>query len=191
MLGGACWVVKSGSILLTGIQPPFLFEVAPVLFAFGLVGLHARLSGGGGIPAGIGLTLAILGGGLAVVALVSNAPTSSEDFSPVIFGAFLTNLAALMFLGVATRRTGAFPAPWRSLPLAMGVLTFPLIAVGGILESISEGLLELPLLVIATAWIWTGSLILASPVTVPRNSHLPVPEPESVRQPKHQHRGES
>jgi hypothetical protein len=80
MLGGACWVVKSGSILLTGIQPPFLFEVAPVLFAFGLVGLHARFSGGGGIPAGVGLTLAILGGGLAVVVLVSNVATSSEDF---------------------------------------------------------------------------------------------------------------
>jgi hypothetical protein len=79
MLGGACWVVKSGSILLTGIQPPFLFEVAPVLLAFGVVGLHARFSGGGGIPAGVGLTLAILGGGLAVVALVSNVATSSED----------------------------------------------------------------------------------------------------------------
>lgn len=164
MLGGACWVVKGGSILLTGIQPPFLFEVAPVLFAFGLVGLHTRFIGGGGIPAGIGLTLAILSGGLAVGPLVSNAP-SSEDFSPVIFGAFISNFAALIFLGIVTRRIGAFPAPWRSLPLAMGMLTFPLLAVGGALETISERLLELPLLVIAVAWIWTGYLILASPVT--------------------------
>ena len=165
MLGGACWVVKSVSILLTGIQPLWFFEVAPVLFALGLIGLHARVGGGGGLPAPIGLTLAILSGGLAVVDLVTTEPTSSESFSPVTFGAFLANLAALIFLGIATRRTAALPAPWRSLPLAIGVLTFPLLVVGGVLESISGRLLEVPLLVIAVAWIWTGYLILAPPTT--------------------------
>jgi hypothetical protein len=49
----------------------------------------------------------------------------------VIFGAFLINFAALIFLGIVSRRMGAFPAAWTSLPLAMGVLTFPLLAVGG------------------------------------------------------------
>ena len=87
MLGGVCWVVKSVSILLTGIQPPLFFEIAPVLFALGLIGLHARIGGGGGVPARIGLTLAILSGGLAVIDLVRNEPTSSESFSPVTFGA--------------------------------------------------------------------------------------------------------
>ena len=166
MLGGACWVVKSASILLTGVQPPWFFEVAPVLFAVGLIGLHARLDGGGGLPAPIGLTLAILSGTLAVIDLVSSEPTSSESFSPVTFGAFLANLAALIFLGTATRRTTALTARWRSLPLAMGVLTIPLLVIGGVLESISGRLLEFPLLLIAVAWIWAGYLILTSPTAV-------------------------
>ena len=165
VLGGACWVVKSVSILLTGIQPLWFFEVAPVLFALGLIGLHARVGGGGGLPSPIGLTLAILSGGLAVISLVTSEPTSSESFSPVTFGTFLANLAALIFLGIATRRTAALPAPWRSPPLAIGILTFPLLVVGGVLESISGRLLELPLLVIAVGWIWTGYLILAPRTT--------------------------
>lgn len=165
--------MKSVAVLLTGIQPPLIFEIAPVLFAVGLIGLHARLRGGGGHPAAIGRALAGASGGLAVLGLAYSPPTSTdESFSPVIFGAFLTNFAALILLGIATRRTGAFPARWRSLPLAMGVSTFPLMAVGGALESISERLLELPLLVIAIAWIWAGYLIGAQQIIVPGDASV-------------------
>jgi hypothetical protein len=45
MLGGVMWVVKGGAIMLTGEQPPMVFEAALPLFAVGLVGLHARLGG--------------------------------------------------------------------------------------------------------------------------------------------------
>ena len=37
--GGLCWVVKSGSILATGIQPPLMYELALPLLAAGLVGV--------------------------------------------------------------------------------------------------------------------------------------------------------
>ncbi|MBA2725005.1 MAG: hypothetical protein H0U53_03350 [Actinobacteria bacterium] len=168
MLGGAFWVMKSVAILLTGIQPPLVFEIAPVLFAVGLIGLHARFRGGGGLPAAIGRTLAGASGGLAVLGLVYSPPNSTdESFSPAIFGAFLANIAALILLGIATRLTSAFPTRWSYLPLAMGVSTLPLMAVGGALESISERLLEIPLLVIAIAWIWAGYLIRASQISVP------------------------
>ena len=45
MLGGVMWVFKGGAIILTGEQPPVVFEAALPLFAAGLVGLHARLGG--------------------------------------------------------------------------------------------------------------------------------------------------
>ncbi len=47
-VGGLLWVVKGGAILLTGQQPPVVFEAALPLFAVGLVGLHARLTGAEG-----------------------------------------------------------------------------------------------------------------------------------------------
>jgi hypothetical protein len=48
MVGGLLWVVKGGSILLMGQQPPVVFEAALPLFAVGLLGLHVPLEGRGG-----------------------------------------------------------------------------------------------------------------------------------------------
>jgi hypothetical protein len=48
MVGGLLWVLKGGSILITGQQPPVAFEAAMPLFAVGLLRLHARLEGRGG-----------------------------------------------------------------------------------------------------------------------------------------------
>lgn len=166
MLGGAFWIVKGVAILLTGDQPRFLFEIAPIFFALGLIGLHTRLDGQGGSLATVGLGLAVTSGVLAIVGFVATFPmTSSEDFSPLIFGSFLAHLIGLVILGIATRRTRALPGRWRVLPLVMGVSIFPLLAVGGILESINERLLELPLVLIGLPWILLGYHIW-SPVIV-------------------------
>ena len=43
LLGGLCWIMKAGALMLVNFQPPYLFEVAPLLIACGLVGLNARL----------------------------------------------------------------------------------------------------------------------------------------------------
>ena len=72
MVGGLTWVVKGGSILLTGQQPPVVFEAAISLFAVGLLGLHARLDGRGGPLGKAGVLVAYAS--LASAAIVLMTP---------------------------------------------------------------------------------------------------------------------
>jgi len=168
ILGGLTWVVKSVGILITGEQPPIVFELGPPLFALGLIGLHARLEGRGGRAAEAGLVLACVTIALSLVMLLAWAfarellPAGEDEFTPislVIAGASLSLVAALVLLGAATRRVQAFPTPWKTLPLAMGILIVPGIAIGGILSQLNERLLEIPLVAFALAWVLTGYLI--------------------------------
>lgn len=155
-LGGAAWLGKAGAILVTGNQPPLLFEVAPLLFAIGLVGLRLLLGPRRGRFGDIGGWAAAAAGILAGLDLALGGSGRSGDsaFSPLTFFAFLCVLAALVLLGIPTLRAALLPAAARRLPLLLGVLTFPLIAVGGALESVSERLLEVPLLLLGAAWVW-------------------------------------
>ena len=157
MLGGLFWIVKAGTILLIGEQPPFLFELAPILFAGGLLGLHARAGGKGGVVGNIGLGLAIVSGVAAVITLMTTSPSAGESFSPPIFITFLAELASLVFLGLAARRTRAIR--WSLLPLTLGTITFPLIALGGALATVNARLLEIPILLLGLAWVWLGYAI--------------------------------
>lgn len=157
MLGGLFWILKAGAILLTGNQPPFLFEVAPMLFAGGLIGLHARIDGRAGVVGTIGLGLAIVSGVTAVFALLIPSSSGSESFSPLILGTYLTELGSLIVLGMAARRTRAIR--WSLLPLIVGIATFPLIAVGGALQMLNPRLLEIPILLLGATWVWLGYAI--------------------------------
>jgi hypothetical protein len=114
LVGGLMRVVKGGSILLTGLQPPLVFEVALPLFGVGLLGLHARLDGRGG-PLGKAGVL------VAYAALASAVVVFMMPLAPFIavagFGPFL----GLGLLGSATLQTRIFAPPWSALPLAMGL----------------------------------------------------------------------
>ncbi len=158
-LGGALWVVKGGAILVTGDQPEYIFEVAPLFFALGLVGLHARLEGHGSGSGRVGGALAWASLALALVsAVVYLATTDDEVFllSATIPLTGLSILASLVLLGIAVRRVGALPGRWRSFPLSMGVAVLPLMVIGAILETLDERLLELPLVVLGLAWVMLG-----------------------------------
>ncbi len=156
-LGGAAWVGKAGAILVTGNQPPLLFEVAPLLFAGALVGLRGLLGSRPG-------QLAVAGGWLAGVAAVLAAvdlaqpsgATYEADFSPLTFFAFLCVLVALVLLGLQIRQRPLFPPPSRLLPAMLGILSFPLVAIGGALETINERLLEVPIVLLGAARLWLG-----------------------------------
>jgi hypothetical protein len=165
MLGGVMWVVKGGAIMLTGEQPPVLFEAALPLFAVGLVGLHARLGGRGGRLGKTGVLLAYVALASALVVLVgwTLAPAGwvpDEDsltpLTPFIVLAGLGPFVGLVLLGIATLRVKAMPAPWSALPLLMGTGAVPLMLVGGVLELVSERLVELPIVLLGLAWVLLG-----------------------------------
>jgi len=165
-VGGVLWAVKGTAIVLTGDQPEYIFEVAPLFFALGLVGLHARLEGRGGRPARVGGALAWAGVALAGVSAAVYVATTDDEAFPLSATMPLTALSILVgfvLLGIAVRRADALPGRWRSLPLAI-VAGFPLmIVVGGVLEALNERLLEIPLVVVGLAWIALGYAICRVP----------------------------
>jgi hypothetical protein len=149
MAGGLMWVVKGGAILLTGQQPPVVFETAMPLFAVGLLGLHARLDGRGGPLGKAGVLVAYIALASAAIALM--APLAA--FLAVAgFGPFL----GLVLLGSATLQARVFLPPWSALPLALGLGGPLLILVGGVLALISERLLEIPIVLVGLAWMLLG-----------------------------------
>ena len=153
MVGGLLWVVKGGSILLTGWQPPVIFEAALPLFALGLLGLHARLEGRGGLLGKAGILVAYVA--LAAAALVLATP-----LPPLIavagFGPFL----GLVLLGSATLQARIFSPLWSALPLAMGLGGPLLILAGGGLALMNERLLEIPIVLVGLAWTLLGYSVL-------------------------------
>lgn len=162
-LGGVAWVVKGGVIIATGNEPPVAFALGPPLFQLGLFGLYARLEGRGGRLGRIGGALVYSGALLfvatAVLFAVAAPEVSEESFGPVnalILGIGLTVLASLLSLGVATRRARTLGPGWSALPLWIGVLAVPSLALGAALEQISERLLEVPIVAMGLAWTALG-----------------------------------
>ena len=160
MVGGLLWVVKGGSILITGQQPPVVFEAALPLFALGLLGLRARLEGRGGPLGKAGVLVAYAA--LAAAALVFVAPLPPL-YAVAGFGPFL----GLVLVGAAILQAGVFRPPWSALPLAMGLGGPLLILAGGGLALMSERLLEVPIVLVGLAWMLLGySVLVVSGATV-------------------------
>lgn len=153
VIGGLMWVVKGASILLTGNQPPFIFEAAMPLFAVGVVGLGARLGERRGPLGTAGVVLAYVAATSAVVAFA----TELAPFIAVAgFGPFL----GLILVGSANLQARIFPSPWSALPLGIGLGGPVLILAGGGLALINERLLEVPLVMVGFAWMLLGYSVL-------------------------------
>jgi len=127
ILGGFCWILKGGLILLTGEQPPVLFEVAPVFFAAAMVGLAGLINGRSRL-AQAGLVFAVIGGMAAVfnslrelwAVATGRAIIEIELFSALAgFGWLL----GLLLVGIPVWRRQALAGKWRYLPFLMGFLS--------------------------------------------------------------------
>src|SRR3954453_22163151 len=66
LMGGVCWVVKGGWILVTGWQPPVIYEIAPLFFAAAagslivLPQVRSRLATAGLVAAGVAELAAVV-----------------------------------------------------------------------------------------------------------------------------------
>lgn len=162
ILAGVLLAVKGGAIILSDADPSFV-PLATLLFAFGMVGLHAGLREGGGPLGALGLLLAWATFVASVVNLIGLAlpiPTPGDPDAPTLLQitymvAFLGILLGLLVLGVATLRARVMPAPWLGAPLAVGVLWFPLQGVGFV---ISDGV---GLVLGGLAWAFLGYVLWA------------------------------
>lgn len=169
MAGGLCWLIKGGAILITGDQPPLLFELGAFLLPVSLIGLDAALGGRGGRVGKAGLVLsavavisALLAGLGAWLGPDDWIPTedTATVLTPFIVLTGLGTVLGLVLLGIAVFRTKALRRPWHILPIAIAASIVPLMIAGGALASINERLLELPLVLLGGAWVLLGVTLL-------------------------------
>jgi hypothetical protein len=152
--GGVLWGVKSLAILLTGDQPPLVFELAPPLFGLAVATLAFDRRNGRRARWALALgCVAVVAGSAAVL-----SDLVGELWGPAIALAMIAVLVGLILLGMAPKRTPVGSVGW--VALAIGLGTVPALLVGGALSLIDERLLEVPLVLLAGLWIWLGGLML-------------------------------
>jgi hypothetical protein len=154
--GGLCWVVKGGAILATGVQPPLLFEVAPLLMGLAVLAL-ARLSH----RRALGTVLGSVATGAAVPVLVDEVVAVPEALTGGGMAlATLAVLAGLAVVGTGPGRSG----PSGRLPLLLATCTLPAVLLGGALTvPFGERALEIPIVALGAAWALLGGRLLRRP----------------------------
>jgi hypothetical protein len=151
-VAGALWVVKSASILLSGYQPPLVFEVPVPLFGVALVALAAigRHDWRHRVAQALGGVSVVTG----CAALASEL--AGEVWHVALAVAAVAQIVGLVLAGLADRRApGALGAVGR-MALFIGLATIPATAVGGLLELVDERLLEVSTLFLGCLWVWLG-----------------------------------
>lgn len=167
-IGGTAWTVKAVVTLVTGDEPPAAFAIGFVMFPFALLGLWSLVrkvddrapTVGGAIAATAAVAVVLA----ALVRAVGGAGVEPADDEVTVLTPFIAiggfgTIAALVVLGLVIRRSSALPAPYTSLPWAMGVAAIPLLIVGGALEAASERLLELPIVLLGLGWVAVGAAL--------------------------------
>lgn len=144
-------LAKGSSILLTGDQPPLLFEAAPLLMALAVLGLGRQLPGSRARSVCLGLATAAAAASLPVLAgALFSLPEAITGAGMAL--AQLAVVGGLAVAGVRLRRRAS-----DTLPLALAVATLPAVLLGGLLSTVlGERALELPLVGLGAAWVALG-----------------------------------
>lgn len=159
VLGGLAWAVKAGSVLAGGAQPRYLAEFAPAAHGLALVAMAWALRCG---PVARAVALAAFGTG-AMAAWTYAATPEHWLYNLAMFAATVLVVVALVLVGRTVGRRAAL-GRWSRLPGRIGLSTLPLILAGGLLSSVDERLLELPVLLLGLAWLWLGIVLLLGEV---------------------------
>lgn len=137
LAGGCLWGAKSASILLTGYQPPLVFDLAPVLFSLTVLSLAS-----GGTSGRARISQAV-GGAACVSSLVAlGSELTGEHWGPALAIAQVCIILGLTMTGLVTRREPGPAGAAGGMALLLGVATVPAALAGGVLSSIGERLLE-------------------------------------------------
>jgi hypothetical protein len=184
--GGVLLLVGQDS--LGGIDLRGLFVVAQGLFGLALVGLHHHLvavapepvegeidrresdpdvplpgQGRGGTKATVGLWLAYLAVGLAVVnAVLQVLPGAITQTAAGLTGLLLSLswVSAAGLIGIVVARRRALPPPAHRIPFWLGLWTIPLLVVFGIASNFLGNMwLELPVVLVGAAWLPVGAAL--------------------------------
>jgi hypothetical protein len=138
-LSGVLLVAK-GIVILVSEADPSLVPPATLLLAIAMLGFAVMLRerGGAGLLERIGQALAWVVIAASVVNLAGlarglAAPGAADApawLRATYLAAFLGIVVGLPLLGVAALRAEGFPPSWRIVPLAVGIIWFPLQGVG-------------------------------------------------------------
>ncbi len=155
---GLCWIGKGGVILVAGVQPPLLFEVAPVLMALSVLALGRHLPPGR--PRAACTVVAAAAVAAALPVLVDEAVRLPAAVSGTAMSvANLLVVGGLATAGARVRRLVHGLAG--SLPLALALATVPALLLGGLVAAVvGERALEVPIVALGAAWAMMGALLM-------------------------------
>ncbi|WP_107772054.1 hypothetical protein [Nocardioides sediminis] len=140
VVGGVAWVVKGGAILVGLDQPPLLLDVGVAAFPVTLVCLAASAHRRASLVLGV---VSLVAGWLALATEVAGRAQG-----PTILVSSLALVLGLALLGGED--------PERRAARALGLLTVPVLLVGGLLALVAEPLIEVSTVVLGLAWLVLG-----------------------------------
>ena len=163
LAAGVCWTVKAAAVLAGAGRPDYVAEFTPAAQGLAVAALSWAFACG---PVARLVALGALGAGVAAAMAYVSAP---EDFvyNVAMFLATMLVVAGLLLVGRALRKRESLGRRSR-LPIRLGLWTVPLILTGGLLSSVNERLLELPVLLLGLAWTWLAAVLLIDRLTTPK-----------------------